>query len=225
LDSFLRPAHKEFRLFVLEPGFSCIGAKAAFHRNTYAFATYDRLASVEATAGLCHDLYCFTKSKMVNESEYATFVAVFAEPAEVDEQGFEQLLWQQLHELHVEDSAHFRWDKSVSHNPKDPQFSFSFAGRALYVVGMHNNSSRDARRFRWPTLVFNPHEQFKRLRTDGKWKRMQNSIRARELVLQGSINPMLNDFGERSEARQYSGREVPDDWSPPITGGKCPFGH
>ncbi|MFL6514134.1 MAG: YqcI/YcgG family protein, partial [Chthoniobacterales bacterium] len=67
---------------------------------------------------------------------------------------------------------------------------------------------------------------FERLRTDGKWKKMQTAIRARELVLQGSVNPMLSDFGQESEARQYSGRAVPEDWSPPAGGeGKCPFGH
>jgi FPC/CPF motif-containing protein YcgG len=114
----------------------------------------------------------------------------------------------------------------VSSDPNDPEFSFSFAGRAFYVIGIHPRSSRIARTFPWPALVFNPHEQFERLRTDGKWKKMQKAIRARELVLQGSINPMLTDFGEESEARQYSGRAVSSDWTPPASsGGKCPFGH
>jgi FPC/CPF motif-containing protein YcgG len=113
------------------------------------------------------------------------------------------------------------WDRSVSPDPRDSHFSFSFAGQAFYVIGLHANSSREARRFPWPTLVFNPHEQFERLRTDGKWKRMQQTIRERDTQLQGSINPMLSDFGERSEAPQYSGRAVGEDWQPPI--GKCPF--
>ena len=41
-------------------------------------------------------------------------------------------------------------------------------------------------------------------------------IRARDMAFQGSLNPVLKNFGESSEARQYSGRAVPDDW-------KCPF--
>jgi uncharacterized protein len=28
----------------------------------------------------------------------------------------------------------------------------------------------------------------------------------------GSVNPMLAQHGERSAARQFSGRAVPDDW-------------
>jgi uncharacterized protein len=96
------------------------------------------------------------------------------------------------------------------------------------VIGLHAHSSREARRFRWPTLVFNPHEQFERLRADGKWKHMQETIRQRDRHLQGTINPMLSDFGERSEARQYSGRAVGANWQAPFpaaSSGKCPFAH
>jgi len=47
---------------------------------------------------------------------------------------------------------------------------------------------------------------------------MKQAIRKRELNLQGSINPMLSDYGNASEARQYSGRVVEKDW-------RCPFKH
>jgi FPC/CPF motif-containing protein YcgG len=160
-------------------------------------------------------------------SEYATFVAIFESPRETDELQFENLFWQQLRRLHEYDAAHFDWDPNVRSDPADPHFSFSFGGQALYVIGLHANSSREARRFPWPALVFNPHEQFERLRADGKWKRMQETIRARDLELQGSINPMLSDFGVDSEARQYSGRAVEENWRAPfkVVKGKCPFAH
>ena len=45
---------------------------------------------------------------------------------------------------------------------------------------------------------------------------MQKIIRARDRDNAGSINPMLSDFGTRSEARQYSGRAVGDDWQCPL---------
>jgi uncharacterized protein len=160
-------------------------------------------------------------------SEYATFIAIFEGPRETDELEFESLFWQQLRRLHAVDAAHFDWDPNVKSDPADPHFSFSFGGQALYVIGLHANSSREARQFPWPALVFNPHEQFERLRADGKWKRMQETIRARDLELQGSINPMLSDFGVDSEARQYSGRSVEENWRAPFEAvkGKCPFAH
>ncbi|HEY2139517.1 MAG TPA: guanitoxin biosynthesis heme-dependent pre-guanitoxin N-hydroxylase GntA [Chthoniobacterales bacterium] len=160
-------------------------------------------------------------------NEYATFVAIFERPRNTTEIEFENLFWKQLRALHDYDARHFAWDAHVSSDPADPHFSFSFGGQSLYVIGLHANSSREARRFPWPALIFNPHEQFERLRADGKWKRMQEAIRSRDLELQGSINPMLSDFGEQSEARQYSGRAVEDDWKAPFptVEGKCPFGH
>jgi FPC/CPF motif-containing protein YcgG len=160
-------------------------------------------------------------------SEYATFVAIFKGPQQTSELQFEELFWQQLRRLHELDAAHFDWDPNVRSDPGDPHFSFSFGGQALYVIGLHGNSSREARRFPWPALVFNPHEQFERLRADGKWKRMQETIRARDIELQGSTNPMLSDFGVESEARQYSGRAVEANWRAPFKAvqGKCPFAH
>jgi uncharacterized protein len=226
-EAFRTAAEAEFRDFILRQDFPCVGARAALNAGTYRLAVYDELGSPDATAALARELFEFSRSDITEQSEYATLAAVFAGPAECDEVEFERLLWQQLTNLNRLDSEHFEWDPHVRSDPTDPQFSFSFAGQAFYVIGMHPGSSRIARRFPFPMMIFNPHEQFERLRTDGKWKRMQETIRERDRQLQGSINPMLSDFGESSEARQYSGRAVPGDWQPPFQAAprKCPFHH
>ncbi len=181
---------------------------------------------------LAKELLGFARSPMASKRTLATFVAIFRQPCSPSEMEFEKLLWLQLQRLDEISARNFRWDKSVVSDPTQPRFSFSFAGRAFYIVGLHGNSSRVARRFTWPALVFNPHAQFEKLRHDGKWLRMRNAIRQRDLALQGSINPMLADFGEISEARQYSGRLVDDNWQANfhpitrVTDGVCPFsGH
>lgn len=229
---FLAEAHGAFREFVMRMDFPCVGARAAFNSESYALAVYDEIATDNATAELARDLLEFTRSEIRVASEYATFVAVFQKSGpESNEAVFERQLWQQLGKLNQLDAAQFNWDPSVSSDPADPQFSFSFGGQSLYVIGLHPHSSREARRFPWHAMVFNPHEQFERLRADGKWKRMQHTIRERDVQLQGSVNPMLSDFGTASEARQYSGRAVEEDWRAPFeaakppTVGKCPFGH
>lgn len=230
-DAFLSEAHAAFREFVMQQEFPCVGARAAFNSGSYALVAHDELGSDSSTTALAQDLFDFTRSDMCKNSEYATLVAVFREPVIADEHQFEQLLWQQLQKLNQLDARHFAWDESVRSDVVDPQFSFSFAGQAIYVIGLHPRSSRLARQFRWAALVFNPHEQFERLRADGKWKRMQQTIRERDMQLQGSVNPMLSDFGESTEARQYSGRAVDPDWQAPFAAeqparpGKCPFGH
>lgn len=230
-DPFLEEAHAAFRDRVVLQEFPCVGARAAFNSESYALTTYGDLAGGQTTTDLARDLFEFTRSEIRHASEYATFVAVFSGPIAQTEEQFERSLWDQLQRLNQADSEHFEWDRSARSDPTDPQFSFSFAGQALYVIGMHPNSSRLARQFPWPALVFNPHEQFERLRADGKWKRMQQTIRERDVALQGSVNPMLSDFGESTEARQYSGRAVEENWQAPFSAqkpaaaGKCPFGH
>ena len=230
-DSFLSEAKQAFRDLVMRQEFPCVGARAAFNSGSYVVSAFAELGSDSATAALARDLFDFTRSGMREASEYATFVAIFSGPEEMDELQFEQALWRQLQKLNDADAPHSAWDAMASPDPTDPQFSFSCAGQALYVIGLHANSSRQARRFRWPTLVFNPHEQFEKLRADGKWKRMQQPLRERDVQLQGSVNPMLSDFGQVTEARQYSGRAVEEDWRAPFkpaeapAAGKCPFNH
>jgi hypothetical protein len=184
---------------------------------------YDELGSAGVTRDLARDLSAFagTLGDQIAEVDadhagrLTTFVASFLRPVPGDEAEFERLLWAQLQALHDGDSAR-TWDPAVSSDPDDAHFAFSIAGRAFFVVGLHAASTRWARRFAWPTLVFNPHDQFERLRQDGHFGRLQGLIRAREQALQGSLNGNLSEFGERSDARQYSGRPVEEDW-------RCPF--
>ena len=84
------------------------------------------------------------------------------------------------------------------------------------MIGLHPNASRPARRFARPMLVFNLHDQFEQLREQGTYEKMRETILARDEKLAGDINPMLATYGESSEARQYSGRQVAEDW-------QCPF--
>lgn len=215
-DLFASAVIGAFREFVLNPTFSCVAAKAAVHHESYRLGIYDRLASPEATAGLSHDLYTFLRETEPAESEFTTFVAVFREPVRLDETEFERLLWRQLQRLHDRDAPLHDWDPHVSSRPDDPHFSFSFARTAFFIVGLHPGSSRLARRFPWPALVFNPHAQFERLRQRGMWEKMQEAVRHREEQLQGDINPTLAEFGDDTEAKQYSGRAVEPDWHPPF---------
>lgn len=211
-----RRAHDSFRAHVLAPGFSCVGAKAAITGNAYRFGFYAGMGTRAANAGVAYDLWEFVRELPTFETDYTTFVASFNGPAARDESEWERALWSQLQGLHDLDQRYHAWDTSVSSDPEDPDFSFSFAETAFFVVGLHPLSSRLARRFEWPTLVFNAHAQFGRLREQNKFERLRETVRARERKLQGSLNPNLSDYGERSEARQYSGRAVEVDW-------RCPF--
>jgi hypothetical protein len=209
-------AHDQFRDHVNNHDFSCVGAKAAINGNCYRFGFYSEMNTAAATSGLAHDLWTYAQERTTFGSDYATFVASFAGPVIANEQKWEELLWAQLQNLHELDRSFHSWDSTVSSDPEAPDFSFSFAETGFFIVGLHPESSRLARRFAYPTLVFNAHAQFEQLREQNRFERMRQTIRARDLKLQGSLNPNLSNFGERSEARQYSGRAVEENW-------KCPF--
>jgi FPC/CPF motif-containing protein YcgG len=208
--------HDDFRSHISNVGFPCVGAKAALNGNCYRFGFYAEMNSQASTAGLAFDLWNYVREQSSFGTNYATFVACFGRPSITDEKHWEELLWAQLTGLNEIDSTYYKWDASVSNDPENPNFSFSFAETAFFIVGLHPMSSRISRRFPWATLVFNIREQFQRLRDENQFERMRKTIRARDLKLQGSLNPNLSDFGERSEARQYSGRAVEENW-------KCPF--
>ena len=209
--------HNSFRALVQNPQFACVAAKSAFNKNNYRFGLFDgEMGSPEMTAQLGQSLQRFVgeQDDVLRPVGFSTYVASFTGPLVFDEMQFEALLWKQLQMLHEADTT--AWDAAVSADPEQADFAWSFGGRGFFVVGMHPAASRLTRRFAFPTLVFNAHFQFEELRDGGKFGKMQTAIRGRDMNLQGSINPNLSDFGERSDARQYSGRAVEADW-------KCPF--
>jgi hypothetical protein len=210
-----REIEREFASFVGSASFSCLVGKGVVHQDGHIVRAYPPLGTRAATRALARDLTTFDE-RAPEAVGLRAFVAVFPDRAPRTELAFEARLWAQLQRLSDADDLDADWDPSVSDDGDDPMFSFSFGGHAYFVVGMHAHSSRISRSFRWPALVFNPHAQFGRLRGEGRFARIQTAIREREIAVQGSLNPNLADFGERSEARQYSGREVEENW-------RCPF--
>ncbi len=207
-------AYDSFQKHVLNSEFPCLGAKASLHGNFYRYGFYETINSLNATQGLAHDLWNYARDERGFSTNYATFIACFRGPKTLDEGAWEDILWQQLQSLHECDRSD--WDDTVSSDPEDSHFSFSFAGTGFFIVGLHDGASRLSRKFGWPTLVFNVHSQFERLRDEGLFERMQETIRVKDRKLQGTLNPNLSDFGKQSEVKQYSGRAVEAEW-------KCPF--
>ena len=214
--TFARVAHDAFRSFALDKQYPCLAARSALHRQSYRFGAYERLDDPAVSEGLMRDLYAFVTERAGLGDTFATFIASFRAAVPGGELGFERALWSQLDRLHQLDREFHPWDSRVSSDPADPNFSFSIAGNAFFVIGLHPEAGRDARRFAWPTLVFNAHAQFVTLKDRGQFAGLQMRIRERDVALQGSINANLADYGHHSEAKQYAGREVGDDW-------RCPF--
>jgi FPC/CPF motif-containing protein YcgG len=205
------------KAYVMDPPFPCVGARSAFNTGRAQFGSFGSLGRHEPTAlrALCDALAGFSDAYPEPCEAPVTFMALF--DADVgNEDDFERRLWRHLQLLHRLDRHDFAWAPDVSSDPAASDFSFSIAGRAFFIVGLHPHASRISRRSPVPCLAFNFHDQFQLLRASGKFEKMQRSIRSRDIALQGSPNPVLKSFGEASEARQYAGRSVGSDW-------RCPF--
>ncbi|MCM4159491.1 YqcI/YcgG family protein [Antarcticibacterium flavum] len=204
----------EFQNFIIDNNHPCVMAQTVFSMDKVDFHVYENLGSKQTSAKILKDLKNYIEKYDFESNDFLTFFAVFKGRKEFTEVQFEELLWKQLQFLHELDDQ--PWDHEVASDPEENNFSFSIGGKAFYMVGMHPNSSRMARQSPYPAIAFNLHWQFEKLRDMGTYDTVRNKIRERDMELQGSNNPMLEDFGEKSEARQYSGRKVGEEW-------KCPF--
>lgn len=206
----------QFEDFILLHDHPCVMAQSVFSQKQVDFHVYEEMGTMESARQILNDIKGYLEKYDFESNDFFTFVAAFNTSEEYTEETYEQKLWQQLQLIHKADEE--PWDAEVSTDPDSGDFSFSIAGKAFYIVGMHPGSSRKARQSPFPVMVFNLHWQFERLRGMGAYETVRDKIRERDKELQGDINPMLADFGHNSEARQYSGRKVGEEW-------KCPFLH
>jgi uncharacterized protein len=210
-------AEESLRQFILDKDFPCVGAKSAVQKGrltVYSARSMDSAWNdLEIQDRLMHFAWDYAKEPTL----FTSFAVVFEGPDDLSEEAFEERLWERVQSLADKDAWRGQHhDERVSRDPSDPHFSLSFGGEAFFVVGLHPNASRPARRFTRPTMVFNLHDQFETLRREQRYEKLRSAILDRDIKLAGSINPMLARHGTISEARQYSGRAVSEDWT-------CPF--
>lgn len=213
------PLAERFAAFIGDAGFPCVGAKAALNRDGIQFVVARDFGSAWDDLRILPGLLDLAKRYRADPVPFQSLVVLFESGAPADEQAFETQLWARLQSLSDKDEwLGQRADPRVTHDPDDPHFAMSFGGEAFFVVGLHPRSSRPARRFEAPAMVFNLHDQFERLREAGSYDKLRGTILDRDLKLAGSLNPMLAQHGTMSAARQYSGRAVGDAWQCPFSG-------
>jgi uncharacterized protein len=208
---------EKFENFVKDQAFPCVGAKSALNKGQMHFVIADDICSAWDDLRILPHISALAKHYRETPDLFQTLVVIFRKPEKLTERRFERAVWDRLQSLSDKDE----WlgqpvDPRISTDPEDPHFAVSFGGEAFFIVGLHPHASRPARRFEHPVMVFNLHDQFERLRAQGRYDPLRETIMKRDQQLAGTMNPMLAQHGEASAARQYSGREVEDGWV-------CPF--
>lgn len=205
---------RRFEAFIDRAAFPCLGAKASRARHQLQLVRADDITCARDDAAIVQQLQAMAETD--SGQLFVSVAVLFADSPPLGEADFQAALWRRLQAIHALDRRRHDWDARVSDDPASPHFSMSVGGKAFYVVGMHPRASRPARRFECATLVFNLHSQFEQLRADGRYGKLRAAILQRDVAFAGSVNPMLAVHGKASEARQYSGRDVGDNWT-------CPF--
>jgi len=218
-DDSGHPLAERFSAFIKGSGFPCVGAKSALAKGNLRIIVGRDMRSAWDDLRIYPNLLDLAGRYRSQPALFQSLAVLFEEDSTFDEAGFEACLWERLQSLTDKDE----WlgqapDPRVSSDPDDPHFSLSFGGEGFFVVGLHPRASRPARRFERPALVFNLHDQFEQLRSSGLYEKLRGTIIERDIALAGSPNPMLARHGVVSEARQYSGRAVGDDWRCPFSG-------
>ncbi len=193
-----------------------MAAKTALNWKQLSCLVVDHLACPKDDAAILEFLYDFVDTYRQSGKLYHSAAIIFRGPAAPDEAQFEELFWQRMQSLSNLDARRYGYDPRVVADPTSPEFSFSLKEEAFFVIGLHPGSSRPARQFKYPTLVFNAHQQFEQIRNNNSYNKLRDTIRARDEAYSGSINPMLRNFGDSSEAYQYTGKLLDDAW-------QCPF--
>ena len=207
---------QDYLSFISRPEFPCVAARAAFaHRQIRCFVAGNMLCPADDKA-ILDFIYTFIDDYRSANSLYHSATIIFSGPEIHDEEYYDEMLWKRLQSFSDLDAVNYNYDERVSTDPSSPYFSYSLKEEALFIIGLHPASSRVSRRFKYPTFVFNPHEQFEKLREQHHYEHMKQTVRHRDIKLSGSINPMLNDYGSSSETLQYSGRQYDSSWKCPL---------
>ncbi len=216
MDPLSKSISTAFLAFLGNEEFPCVAAKDAAKKGRIKIFIADHLGCPKDDADILRFIYAFTENYRAATEGFHSAAIIFKGPGQLTEILFDRLMWQRLASLREPDAVRYKYDKRVSPDPASADFSFSLMEEAFFIIGLHPQSSRPSRRFQYPTLIFNPHAQFAAMKSDRRYDNMKAIVRKRDLAYSGSVNPMLTDFGELSEAYQYSGRRYE-------TNAQCPF--
>ena len=207
---------REFQDLIMNESYPCVAARAAMSRKQIPCYVAGHIACPHDDMQILHFLYSFIRDFREAKGSFYSAAVIFKAPAKMTEEAFDGYLWQRLQSLSQLDAVNYKYDQRVDPDPAASNFSFSLGEEAFFIIGLHPASTRRSRQFKYPAIVFNPHAQFEEMRQSDRYEKMKAIVRKRDILFSGSVNPMLADFGEKSEVYQYSGRGYDHEWTCPL---------
>lgn len=194
----------EFKEFVGGKSFSCVMAKAALKKG---FVKSKDLGSGMSAKESLRFIYEFVKEYRRCGNDLSSFIFFFEEERFKTFSAFEKFFWDFILDLKRLDQDLYPGDQRVGADPIDPDFGYSLMEEAFFLIVLHPGSPRKARRYFKPAIVFNPHQQFEKMRINGSFEKVRSLIREKDARIQKEKNQMLQDYGAGNEILQYTGRQ------------------
>jgi FPC/CPF motif-containing protein YcgG len=217
--------HEEMKEFVSQTDYPCTAAIKSMRDKDYRLGVYSDFGGGVDSFELGRDLLVFLNEQKRSRSPYSSFWAVFDKGRrDFHDKEFEINLWKELSFLTSFDRYVSDWDPEFSADPRDKNFCFSLGGSAMFVVGLHPNSSQRSRAFKYPTLIFNVYDQFHQLMEHGEFESMVQVNHRRDIKFSGSVDPTVSRYNEEWESIQFSGAKKGDNWVSPFQFGLKPSG-
>ncbi len=185
---------EEYKEFIANKDFACVAAKAALARQQIHGMVAGHMACPKDDRAILNFLYQFVDTYRNSAEMYHSAVVIFEPMHVANEQMFDNLLWQRLQALSRLDAQTHGYDPRVDADPASPNFSFSLKEEAFFIIGLHPGSSRMARQFEYPALVFNPHQQFQQLKETQKYQSLKKVVRKRDVGVIGVYKPYARRF-------------------------------
>ena len=207
---------QQYLEYINKKEFACVAAKAALGRHQIQTYVAHNIMCPADDSAILEFIYKFIDTYRASTELYHSATVIFKGPIDIPEEQFDAMMWKRLQALSDMDAKNYSYDERVQADPSSNDFSFSLKQEAFFIIGLHSNTNRLTRQFNYPTLVFNPHAQFEQLKQTSKYSNLQSVVRKRDIAVSGSINPMLQDFGNASEVYQYSGRAYDNKWECPL---------
>ncbi len=143
----------DYLSFLNEKQFPCIAAKAALARQNVKCLVVSHMACPNDDTEILQFLYEFVDEYRESKDFYHSAAIIFAGPKLCSEEQFDYLLWERLQALQNLDAKKYGYDIRVEADTSSAKFSFSIKEEAFYIIGLHASSSRDARKFKYPTYL------------------------------------------------------------------------
>ncbi len=192
--------------FINQTNFPCIMAKTVSRIGYLKTLTLQDIESEKNIIQFQKNIYQFIDHYHSCPDTLHSFVLIIENAEYYSFERFEEKFWNFLITINHLDKVLHLHDDRVDADPQSDNFSFSLMEEAFFILALHPRSPRWSRQFSFPAIVFNPHQQFENLRTNGLFIKIRDIIRKKDQLLQGFTNPMLSDFGDKSEVYQYTGR-------------------